>query len=81
MGQIRPLKHLSSDNGILINRKTLEAYYWQGNRVCDEKDIIATGKTLDELIDNTRKWILEGEEEAKKSGYYFDLEYGIDFIN
>ena len=62
---------MSSDNGIIINRKTLEAYYYQG----DSGHILTRADNLEELIDKVYKLIKEDEAE----GFY--LEYGIKFIN
>ena len=67
---------MSSDNGIIINRKTLKAYHWQGDGVQVGDKPIATGKTLDEVVDNVQKWIKEQEEEYG----FFEIEYGISFI-
>ena len=65
---------MSANNGIYINRETLKAYYAS----CVDNDFderkekpIATGKTLDELIDRTEKWLEDNE---------MYVEYGYNFI-
>ncbi len=68
---------MSADNGIAIDRKTLKAYHWQGDGIQANDEPIVTGKTLDEVIDNVQKWIKEQEEESG----WFEIEYGINFIN
>jgi len=65
---------MSADNGITIYRKKLEAYYWFGS---GKGRLIAKGKTLDELVDNVQKWIKEQE----KDWGYFEIEYGINFVD
>jgi len=67
---------MSSDNGITINRKTLKAYHWQGDGMRKGDKPIATGETLEEVIDNVEKWIKEQEKEYG----YFPLEYGLNII-
>jgi len=69
---------MSADNGIIINRKTLKAYYGLADNY---NQIIATGKDIAELMDNTQKWIADKQKEYAEDGMYFALEYGIRFIN
>jgi len=72
---------MSSDNGIFIDKKTLKAYHWQGDGVSEGDEPIATGKTLEEVLDNVQEWIKQKEKEYSEDGYYFQLEYGISFSN
>ena len=68
---------MSADNGITISRTQLRAWHWQGDGIQSDDDPIATGKTLDEVVNNVQKWIKEQEKECG----WFEIEYGISFID
>lgn len=68
---------MSADNGITIDRKTLKAYHWQGDGIQEGDEPIATGKDIQEVILNVQKWVAKQEKDCG----YFEIEYGISFIN
>ena len=69
---------MSADNVILISRKQLKAWHKQSDFTIRKNDKpIATGKNLDELIDNVEKWRKEMSDEYG----YFEIEYGISFLD
>jgi len=69
---------MSADNAIYIDRKACKAYYCQGDMELD--NVIAEGHNFIEVFDKVEKWIKDKEEEYKKDGFYFELEYGIRII-
>ena len=67
---------MSADNGISISRKKLKAWHWQAQFNPSDKPI-ATGKNLDDLINKIQKW----RKKREKEDGWFEIEYGINFID